>query len=329
MLHASYATARTPLSLLLPFLFLTILWTTHVQGQQTDTSPNDDTAHAVEIYRQGDLPQAIKLLQIIVKKRPDDFEAWYHLGLAFRSQGLLGSARPAFEEYVKLRPDSADGHAKLSFALILADEEEKALATASRALELGDQSAEPHYAMAEALLRQGALNKALEEADAALRINPKFTPALITKSLAYTNLNLYSEAAEALERYLADSPESNDAQTWRGQLEELHRRIASVPNQRSPIFTGKDVTQKARILSKPEPQYSEAARRAGVAGTVVLRAVFSGESELKYILITRALGYGLTTQAVKAARQIRFTPAIKDGVPVSTTLQMEYKFNLF
>ena len=37
------------------------------------------------------------------------------------------------------------------------------------------------------------------------------------------------------------------------------------------IFSGKDVTSKARVLSKPEPQYTEEARKNQVTGTVVLR----------------------------------------------------------
>ena len=35
------------------------------------------------------------------------------------------------------------------------------------------------------------------------------------------------------------------------------------------IFTGKDVTSKARLISKPEPQYTEDARKNQVTGTVV------------------------------------------------------------
>jgi hypothetical protein len=38
---------------------------------------------------------------------------------------------------------------------------------------------------------------------------------------------------------------------------------------------------------------------------------------------------GLTEQAIKAARRIKFIPATKDGQPVSTYIQLEYNFNLF
>ena len=62
---------------------------------------------------------------------------------------------------------------------------------------------------------------------------------------------------------------------------------------------------------------------------MVLRAVFSDEGKVKHIVILKALGYGLTTSTINAARQIRFTLAMMDGRPVSTSIQLEYNFNLF
>ena len=321
-----YVRAFVPIVLLASLSFLT---TARGQAQRPDGATNSDTARAIEIYQQGDATEAIKLLQAIVKKRPDDADAWYYLGLAFYSKGSIGFSRPALEQFVRLRPDSADAHAKLAFALILADEPPKALATAQRALELGDQSVESHYAIAEASLRAGDATKAVEEAEAALRINPNFTAALITRSFAQYHLKLNAQAAASLEQLLAGSPDDMDAESWRGQVEELRYQIDLGSNPGQPILTGKEVTQKARVVNKPEPQYSEAARLAGVTGTVVLRAVFSAEGEVKHILITRALSYGLTTQAVRAARKIRFTPAMKDGTPVSMHIQLEYNFNLY
>lgn len=42
-----------------------------------------------------------------------------------------------------------------------------------------------------------------------------------------------------------------------------------------------------------------------------------------------SLPHGLTEQAIAAARQIKFTPALKDGRPVSRQVQLEYNFNLY
>ena len=94
-------------------------------------------------------------------------------------------------------------------------------------------------------------------------------------------------------------------------------------------YTGKEVEQRARLLSKPEPQYTEEARRNQISGTVMLRAVFSSGGEVIQIRALNTLPFGLTERAIAAARQIKFVPAMKGGHPVSVFMQLEYNFNLY
>jgi TonB family protein len=95
------------------------------------------------------------------------------------------------------------------------------------------------------------------------------------------------------------------------------------------VFNGKDVNSKARVLSKPEPQYTEEARKNQITGTVVLRAIFTSGGQVTNITARSGLPYGLTERAIAAARQIRFVPATKDGHAVSMYIQLEYNFNLY
>lgn len=95
------------------------------------------------------------------------------------------------------------------------------------------------------------------------------------------------------------------------------------------IFSGREVTAKARVLAKPEPTYTESARKFGVTGTVVFRVVFSKDGEVTNLHVMSKLPHGLTQQAISAARAIRFTPAMKDGQPVSMWMELQYNFNLY
>ena len=95
------------------------------------------------------------------------------------------------------------------------------------------------------------------------------------------------------------------------------------------VYTGKDVTSKARLISKPEPQYTEDARKNQITGTVVLKAVFGSNGTVTQIKTVSGLPYGLTEKAIAAARNIKFVPATKDGHPVSMWMQLEYNFNLY
>ena len=87
--------------------------------------------------------------------------------------------------------------------------------------------------------------------------------------------------------------------------------------------------ERAHLLSKPEPQYTEDARRNQITGTVVLKVVFASSGEVLQIRAVRTLPFGLTERAIAAARQIRFEPAKRDGRPVSVSMQLEYNFNLY
>ena len=95
------------------------------------------------------------------------------------------------------------------------------------------------------------------------------------------------------------------------------------------ILPPRDVEQRARLLSKPEPQYTEEARRNSITGTVMLRVVFSSSGRVEQIRALQTLPFGLTEKAIAAARQIQFVPAMKGGRPVSVWMQLEYNFNLY
>jgi len=89
------------------------------------------------------------------------------------------------------------------------------------------------------------------------------------------------------------------------------------------------VTERARVIFKPEPQYTEDARRNQITGTVTLRAVFSSSGQVTNIHAVSGLPDGLTERAIAAARSIRFVPATKDGHPVSMWMELQYNFNLY
>jgi TonB family protein len=103
------------------------------------------------------------------------------------------------------------------------------------------------------------------------------------------------------------------------------------PNPDDPdrVYSSPQVTTRARVISKPEPQYTEEARRAQITGTVILRVVFSRMGQVTNIRPIQSLSSGLTEKAIAAARQIRFVPATRNGQAVSMYMQLEYNFNLY
>ncbi|MDQ1559291.1 MAG: hypothetical protein QOD32_2351 [Pyrinomonadaceae bacterium] len=97
----------------------------------------------------------------------------------------------------------------------------------------------------------------------------------------------------------------------------------------SRTFRVDEVTRKAQITAKPEPLYTEEARRNQVTGTVRLRLVLSATGQVTSITPVTKLPDGLTEKAIEAARKIGFTPAEKDGRKVSQWVVIEYNFNIY
>jgi TonB family protein len=86
---------------------------------------------------------------------------------------------------------------------------------------------------------------------------------------------------------------------------------------------------RPEILYREKATYTDAARNAGIYGTVILMVVFADDGVLKHIVAIQGLSHGLTEQAIAAARKIRFTPAMRDGKPMSMIGSLEFSFNLY
>ena len=139
------------------------------------------------------------------------------------------------------------------------------------------------------------------------------------------------EAAESAERYVALDPRLSKSklEDWTARIESLRGFAALAADESLSLYVGKDVTTKARVLSKPEPTYTEEARKNEITGTVVLRCIFGANGKVFGFRVVHGLAGGLTEMAIRAARRIKFIPATKDGRPVSMWMEIQYNFNVY
>jgi len=89
------------------------------------------------------------------------------------------------------------------------------------------------------------------------------------------------------------------------------------------------VTVPIKIISKPQARYTDAGRTNNVQGTVTLKVTFTASGTIGGISTVSGLPYGLTEQAIAAARQIKFEPPKRDGVPYSVTRTISYTFTIY
>ena len=105
--------------------------------------------------------------------------------------------------------------------------------------------------------------------------------------------------------------------------------VAAPPTVQSrPAESAATKVTPAEILSKPTPNYTEEARAKRIEGEVLLEVVFEATGKLRVLRIVKGLGHGLDDSAVRAAQQIRFKPALKDGQPSDSTAVVHIVFQL-
>jgi TonB family protein len=82
------------------------------------------------------------------------------------------------------------------------------------------------------------------------------------------------------------------------------------------------------VISKPQPEYTSEAKQLKVQGDVILRVTFTATGQVVVQGIVQGLGHGLDEEARRAAQQIRFRPATRNGQAVDKATTITISFQL-
>jgi TonB family protein len=89
------------------------------------------------------------------------------------------------------------------------------------------------------------------------------------------------------------------------------------------------VDAKPVALNRPRPNYTEQARQKKVQGLVRTRVLVGADGSVKQVQIRGGgLPDGLNEEAIRAAYQMRFKPAMKAGQPVAYWITVDIEFNI-
>jgi TonB family protein len=333
-----------------------------VPAATTAAASDPSVERGIKLLERGDMKGAAKEFRAAVKRTKDDPVLWLYLGRALVAFGDLKEARKALDASLRLWPDYADAHASLAYLFLFSDKPGDAEAEAKRALASAPDSLDAHYVIGQLRLREGAWLKALAEAELIIARSPNAAAAYSLKAEALLGLyergnvvladerrGVYKydektiaearaaqplrlrEAADSFERSVNLNPNAPGIAEMREQLETLryYADAAASPNPLLRIYTGSETMTKAVITAKPEPSFTEEARRASISGIVRLHAVLKADGSISHILVVKSLPLGLTQRAIEAARGIRFKPATVNGHAVSQYVTLEYNFNVY
>lgn len=110
-----------------------------------------------------------------------------------------------------------------------------------------------------------------------------------------------------------------------GSLVTLGDEISA--NEDAKLSTDKDANMI--VVSKIPPNYTDAARRENVTGDVKLRVTFLADGSIGAVSPVNSLPFGLTEQAIAAAKKLTFLPARKNGKKISVAKLVQYSFKIY
>lgn len=109
----------------------------------------------------------------------------------------------------------------------------------------------------------------------------------------------------------------------KAQVFTMRRATVTCPSD--DLMRGPNI-ERAVITFQPMPLYTEEARLNRYTGVAKLRVVLDADGTVSSVVPFNALPYGLTEEAIKTAKSIKFIPATLDGVPVSAEVYIEQDF---
>lgn len=330
------------------FLFLT-LFMSFVSYAFAQT----EREQGIELYKQGKNKEAVAILQKASKQKETktDAEVWNYLGLAYLKDNDAKKAIKALEKAIDFNPQNAIYQTNLAYSYFLGNKLDKAQDTSTKAIALDLRNADAYFIRGSASILEAKNDDAINDADKTIGINPDYSLAYILKSdallsnfgkliqsgsKAIDGLNLLEQSKSALEMCLKNCRNNSNAAIQQERLEAVTAFYDYYSKRKDIDFSAPSVSippdpnvTPLVILSKKPAAYTDNARGNGVSGTVSLLVLFSSSGRITHILVVKGLGYGLTENAVKAARQIKFEPAKENGKPISQVKMIQYSFTIY
>jgi TonB family protein len=101
---------------------------------------------------------------------------------------------------------------------------------------------------------------------------------------------------------------------------------AATDAPKKKVAAGGPADTPVDILEKPKPEYTAEGRSLKLEGDVVIDVVFLSNGTMQINHVVSGLGHGLDEAAVRAAQQIKFKPAKRDGQPVDFPARVRIEF---
>jgi len=256
--------------------------------------PQKQTEYALELYKKGKWEELEKECRELLTEDPNLVEAHRLLGLALERQGDQDGGLAEYRAVIRLQPQNDKAYIAAANILSQKGEVDAAIAEYRAAIELKPGDAQYHFQLGLLLDRNSDLRGALEEYRVAGQLDPN---------------------------------KREISAMYEGLVKEL-QYPGLVPIKIGKTNPGSNISEPVPTY-RPNPGYSEGARRDKLQGTLLLAVIIAADGSIASVRVLKGLEPGLERNAVKAVQSWRFKPAARNGVPVPVRVLIEVKFTLF
>jgi TonB family protein len=242
-------------------------------------------------YEKKDYKASKREFERATKLKKEYPEAYLGLALLEWAEDRLNGAIKRIDQALKYRPDYAEAHYIRGRLFYVRDDLAPARAAAETALKLNPKLYAVHALIADLEIAEG-------------RLESGFTSFETARSLSAAD---FDKIPRLRERY----------ELLREYVE--HRKLEQ---GKQPGYV------KPRILNRPRPKYTEAARDRRTSGLVKVLLRINDQGVTDRFLVVSGLPDGLTASAVRAASEIRAEPATLDGKPVHAWVTITVSFTI-
>ena len=162
--------------------------------ENKNTSNEKIISKAFQSHTKGNIAEAEKYYQILIRKKLEDYRIFSNYGVILKSKGNLKEAEFYTRKSIKLNPDFVNGHSNLSSILSDLQKFEEAEFHARKAIKLSPECEKAHCNLGNILYNFGKLKEAELHTREAIQLNPDFLNAHSNLSNILNNLGKLKEA---------------------------------------------------------------------------------------------------------------------------------------
>lgn len=180
-------------------------------------------AHFLGILRQqqGNLPEAIRLLEHSVQVEPGNIGFLSNLGLAHLAVGGFDKAIASLQEAVRINPKNPHAGFNLAVCYLKQGNVEQARAWCERVLEIDRSFVYAYNQLADLEKQRGDYDKAIAYLESSIKHNPQLPESLLGLADLWIKKRDLSKAMGYCERVLQLTPDSAEANWFYGEIYNL------------------------------------------------------------------------------------------------------------